>query len=313
MLSYSAVGGLPTDAVTLRLYIRRQTRRSGIYLHAPRCIQKTILCSSSFQHTNMANRNAAKPSKYVCPDCGRAYKAAETMNRHRKNHQDTAEHTCSICNASFKRKDLFDRHYQIHVNGKAVTNRNRSQRACDRCSRLKTRCDNLTPCSRCARGGHECTYKHVRSRARTEKASMSTTSSVYSSPQITASEHKPSTSTSTSTSSVTAMATAHVEACSTPELSTDVESTSTWAGSPDSWHDNTWSHDPSWQWPEIDPSLLPAESIPIDFQPMLPMSYDPYGSNTLPESMISVPNYQRPFVPCSSNIAYNQYPRASWS
>ncbi|EME81640.1 uncharacterized protein MYCFIDRAFT_211422 [Pseudocercospora fijiensis CIRAD86] len=112
-----------------------------------------------------------KPSRHVCPDCGRSYKAAETLNRHRKNHSDTTAYTCDICHASFKRKDLLDRHSNIHSNGRQPTSRNRSQRACDRCSRLKTRCDNLVPCTRCTRGGHACTYRLKSCRARTDRSS----------------------------------------------------------------------------------------------------------------------------------------------
>ncbi|KXT10160.1 hypothetical protein AC579_9752 [Pseudocercospora musae] len=112
-----------------------------------------------------------KPSRHVCPDCGRSYKAAETLNRHRKNHSDTTAYTCDICDASFKRKDLLDRHSNIHSNARQPTSRNRSQRACDRCSRLKTRCDNLVPCTRCTRGGHACTYRLKSSRARTDRSS----------------------------------------------------------------------------------------------------------------------------------------------
>lgn len=112
-----------------------------------------------------------KASRHVCSDCGRSYKAAETLNRHRKNHSDTTRYNCDICDSSFKRKDLLDRHSNIHASGRLSFSRSRSQRACDRCSRLKTRCDNLVSCTRCTKGGHECTYKLRSSRARTDRSS----------------------------------------------------------------------------------------------------------------------------------------------
>lgn len=135
----------------------------------------------------MPNHVFSKPSSYICPDCGRAYKAAETMNRHRKNHSDFCHYACSICTASFKRKDLLDRHMQIHIGKRPTSTRNRSPRACDRCFKLKTRCDNASPCSNCTKRGHNCTYTHLRSRNRADRSSISSSvassnSSEYSSP-----------------------------------------------------------------------------------------------------------------------------------
>ena len=97
--------------------------------------------------------------KYVCPDCNRSYKAAETLNRHRRYHSAGIQHVCVICEAGFRRKDLFNRHLQVHQQKGSVGTRWESRRACTRCFRLKTRCDNSIPCSRCARGKHACIYK----------------------------------------------------------------------------------------------------------------------------------------------------------
>ncbi|RDW64796.1 hypothetical protein BP6252_10447 [Coleophoma cylindrospora] len=52
--------------------------------------------------------------KHRCPDCGRAYKAAETLKRHRKNHGAVPSHVCSVCSAGFRRNDLLQRHIKIH-------------------------------------------------------------------------------------------------------------------------------------------------------------------------------------------------------
>lgn len=100
-----------------------------------------------------------KPQCHVCTDCGRTYRAVETLNRHRKNHSDTVSYACSSCNSSFKRKDLLDRHLQVHLHAPRGKSRQRNQRACLRCSRLKTRCDNQTPCSRCVKADHQCIYR----------------------------------------------------------------------------------------------------------------------------------------------------------
>ncbi|EME43591.1 hypothetical protein DOTSEDRAFT_72828 [Dothistroma septosporum NZE10] len=180
----------------------------------------------------MPSLPSPKPCRFVCSDCGRSYKAAETLNRHRKNHQENTAYECSVCSASFKRKDLLDRHSQIHIGGKPVTARNRSTRACDRCSRLKTRCDNLIPCTRCSRGAHECSYQHVRSRARTDRSSASISSSVRSSPQLHAED----------------MSISSVESPPPPhhDSSTFDQGWTSQAKYPDT----LWTQAADWQWPE---------------------------------------------------------------
>ncbi|KAF2170755.1 hypothetical protein M409DRAFT_51017 [Zasmidium cellare ATCC 36951] len=195
-----------------------------------------------------ANTTSIKPSKHVCPDCGRPYKAAETLNRHRKNHSETSQYACSICDAAFKRKDLLDRHVQIHSGGKPAASRNRSHRACDRCSRLKTRCDNLTPCTRCSKGSHECSYKQLRSRARTDRSSASTTSSIHSSPHMTAEE----------LSSIVG----------TPEEISTFDSNQSWAGN-DGMVDSLWLQDPAWEWPPMVPNMSAMESEPSSLRSTL--------------------------------------------
>ena len=114
-----------------------------------------------------------KPSRHVCLDCGRRYKAVETLNRHMKNHSTTTEYCCDVCEASFKRKDLLDRHMHIHSSDRPGSLAARSQRACVRCSRLKTRCDSSMPCSRCVRGGHECVYRDGGIHARAQRPDYS--------------------------------------------------------------------------------------------------------------------------------------------
>ena len=111
---------------------------------------------------------------HICPDCGRAYQAAESLTRHRKNHGESSENVCHVCGATFKRKDILTRHYKIHNNQPSISVRSRVPRACIRCSSIKSKCDNRRPCSRCARGGHVCIYSELRTRALTGKVSLET-------------------------------------------------------------------------------------------------------------------------------------------
>ncbi|CZT21269.1 uncharacterized protein RCC_07132 [Ramularia collo-cygni] len=92
---------------------------------------------------------------------------------------------CSACGACFKRKDLLDRHHHIHDTERPTPASSRSGKACDRCSRLKTKCDGLATCARCQRGGHCCTYKTGRARA--GRLSAGTISPVHS-PYLSTSE-----------------------------------------------------------------------------------------------------------------------------
>lgn len=100
--------------------------------------------------------------RYVCPDCRRSYQAQETLNRHRKNHSRHAEYVCNVCHVGFHRNDLLIRHMRLHQDneGSAGTpkGRQRSRRACHRCSRLKIKCDSQRPCSSCQRGQFTCSY-----------------------------------------------------------------------------------------------------------------------------------------------------------
>lgn len=222
-----------------------------------------------------------KPSSHVCLECGRAYKAAETLNRHKKNHSATTNYACDICDASFKRKDLLDRHYNIHSGGKQPPNNSRSQRACDRCSRLKTRCDNMVPCTRCTRGGHACTYKLKGSRARVDRsprASMDSGTSARS-------HDSPMPSVGTPAMS--------------PELPASLDA-GTQFDLQNNWMGNLWLEEPAWQWPLPEETLVPAEqnSIPMAAPQAYPMqpwegAVDPdlTGSYLLPPGPLSDSEY----------------------
>lgn len=184
---------------------------------------------SAYRDTSLL-KMSAKPSCHACPDCGRRYKAAETLNRHRKNHSAIA-HQCEVCDSAFKRKDLLDRHLKIHASGRKPSSRTRSHRACDRCSRLKSRCDNLFPCTRCTRGGQECTYKHKSSRKRTERSSVASTSSCASSMT---SHDSPQIPIATPPGAFDSSNNCAVQ----PKLEL-----------PDAWKDDIWLEEPMWQWP----------------------------------------------------------------
>ena len=116
---------------------------------------------SADQRSPDQNDPDSNVKKYPCPDCDKSYRAKETLNRHRKNHARTAEHICQICSVAFRRKDLLLRHSKIHrgddSNGEPK-DRQRIRQACDRCSKLKTKCDANSPCTSCVRGQHECSY-----------------------------------------------------------------------------------------------------------------------------------------------------------
>jgi len=100
--------------------------------------------------------SALPKSAHVCPDCYRSYKAAETLNRHRKNHGQRAQYACNSCDATFRRKDLLDRHGHIHQRSSTAGRRLKSLRACSRCKQMKVKCDGASPCSTCAKGRREC-------------------------------------------------------------------------------------------------------------------------------------------------------------
>ena len=120
--------------------------------------------------------------RFKCPDCDKSYRAKETLNRHRKNHSRQAEHVCSICHVGFRRKDLLLRHSKIHRSDDSSIGpreRQRIRQACDRCSKLKTKCDAQSPCSSCVRGDHQCTYGG-RKLLRAKNKSMEFTSQVLS-------------------------------------------------------------------------------------------------------------------------------------
>ncbi|KAF2165352.1 hypothetical protein M409DRAFT_55765 [Zasmidium cellare ATCC 36951] len=149
----------------------------GLRSRSPRPDYESQIRFTSPPLIKMPATTSTKPSKHICLDCGRAYKAVETLNRHSKNHSETTPYVCSVCDASFKRKDLLDRHARIHLKARPGLTRNRSRRACDRCFGMKTRCDNMTPCTRCSKGGYDCTHTRIRSRGRNPELAASIGSS----------------------------------------------------------------------------------------------------------------------------------------
>ena len=100
-------------------------------------------------------------SNFTCPDCGKQYKAKETLTRHRKNHETSAQYTCSTCSNTFKRKDLLTRHIATHESKErgVLRARRANNSACERCSLRKLRCDGSTTCSGCARASEPCIHR----------------------------------------------------------------------------------------------------------------------------------------------------------
>ena len=98
----------------------------------------------------------------MCTVCQRGgFSSKNALNRHRKSHSLQAEHACSVCGLAFHRKDILVRHHRsIHeAHDARATGRQRSQRACDRCRKIKAKCDGIYPCASCLQGGHKCTYQ----------------------------------------------------------------------------------------------------------------------------------------------------------
>ena len=98
---------------------------------------------------------------YPCPECGKTYKAKETLTRHRKNHTTTSQYSCHLCDSSFKRKDLLTRHVATHESKEdgQLRTRRANNSSCDRCSTRKLRCDGNTPCTNCADAEQQCCYQ----------------------------------------------------------------------------------------------------------------------------------------------------------
>ncbi|KAF2208743.1 hypothetical protein CERZMDRAFT_101186 [Cercospora zeae-maydis SCOH1-5] len=224
---------------------------------------------------------ATKPSAHVCLVCGRAYKTAETLNRHRKNHSATTNYVCDICDASFKWKDLLDRHYNIHSGGKQPLNNSRSQRACDRRSRLKTRCDGMVPCARCTRGGYTCTQKLKGRRARIERlprASLDSGTSARRHDSPPASIETP-------------------EKVASLEAETQFDPQCDWMGS-------LWLEKPSWQWPLTEVTLATAGrgSIVMSMSPPQAYTMDSWQGNV---DLDLTGSYLLPPAPLSDSEGYS--------
>ncbi|ORY42972.1 hypothetical protein BCR35DRAFT_336366, partial [Leucosporidium creatinivorum] len=118
----------------------------------------------------------------------------EHLSRHQQaRHSDIKEFVCATCNKGFARRDILRRHELGHQKNKdsgddtpapkakpkakrePAKKRNtdssdisieappakisRASRACTACSKSKLRCDGEQPCSRCRRGGVECSFE----------------------------------------------------------------------------------------------------------------------------------------------------------
>ncbi|PWN20898.1 hypothetical protein BCV69DRAFT_240437, partial [Microstroma glucosiphilum] len=103
-----------------------------------------------------------------CPVCERSFSRPEHMYRHLLIHQGQEDgmqqqHVCSVCNKEYSRKDALLRHQQTHgpevADALAASSRlaspdqrrapTRIRKACERCSRMKIRCDGQRPCQKC--------------------------------------------------------------------------------------------------------------------------------------------------------------------
>ena len=141
---------------------------------------------------NVGQGPAKMARKFVCQYCARKFLRAEHLRRHEitriyllvLNHiVDTGDKPfqCPYCKEAFSRKfvffssvfltrrDILKRHLAKcraatgpeHVFIEAETSKVPLRRACDRCARLKVRCDFVQPCSRCNRQSMDCTYDRL--------------------------------------------------------------------------------------------------------------------------------------------------------
>ncbi|KAL9087064.1 MAG: hypothetical protein Q9159_003828 [Coniocarpon cinnabarinum] len=107
-------------------------------------------------------------SGHICPECGKSYKAKETLTRHRKNHDATPQYACHLCPSSFRRKDLLSRHIATHESkgDGQLRARRLNNTACERCCQRKLRCDGQHPCDGCAAVADTCVYVDTSATAR---------------------------------------------------------------------------------------------------------------------------------------------------
>jgi hypothetical protein len=96
---------------------------------------------------------------HSCDICHRTYTTKGALTRHLNNHTQRLVCTCPECGVSFRRKDLMARHVRIHE--AATTSpkpRQRSHTACQRCRRLRGKCNGQQPCAVCSKAQIPCVY-----------------------------------------------------------------------------------------------------------------------------------------------------------
>ncbi|PWN44936.1 hypothetical protein IE81DRAFT_244087 [Ceraceosorus guamensis] len=125
-----------------------------------------------------------KPHK--CETCGACFARKVHLQRHSLRHFTCKPYVCEMCGKCFSRQDSLVRHHRllherdsrskgVGAKGSGSVIRNRSPKACLRCSQLKTRCDGNEPCARCISHGlgapGDCVYRPTAAQ-RSRSASM---------------------------------------------------------------------------------------------------------------------------------------------
>jgi len=83
------------------------------------------------------------------------------MLRHQQQHATSKPFNCTFCSKAFKRSDVLRAHqFRCKERGDAPVpegqSKGRKRSSCASCVKLRTRCDQETPCSRCQELGKEC-------------------------------------------------------------------------------------------------------------------------------------------------------------
>jgi hypothetical protein len=98
--------------------------------------------------------------RYICSRCQASFSRSSHLRRHALIHEPTDSHVCESCNKSFSRLDALRRHRKVHNTSKWSDDRASSgptsfqkaekvKKSCERCSRMKLRCEGGRPCQRC--------------------------------------------------------------------------------------------------------------------------------------------------------------------
>ncbi|KIW21712.1 uncharacterized protein PV07_12855, partial [Cladophialophora immunda] len=99
--------------------------------------------------------------QFRCPSCSKSFVRKAHMLRHQQQHVAQRPFTCTFCSKCYKRSDVLRAHqFQCKERGSAPLPegrpKGRKRSSCLSCVKLRTKCDQETPCTRCQERGEEC-------------------------------------------------------------------------------------------------------------------------------------------------------------